>query len=72
MEIDYAGLKHFGVDGEPIGADRVGEFLKIPGVVVDELAPGQHVDFVTLRVRHEKRRGLLRQVAPRLRRAVTA
>lgn len=53
MEVDYAGLKHFGVDGEPLGAERVGEFLKIPGVVIDELAPGQYVDFVTLRVRHE-------------------
>ncbi|AET33273.1 hypothetical protein [Pyrobaculum ferrireducens] len=55
MEIDHVGLKHFGLDGEPLMPGRVGEFLKIPGVVVDELAPGQHIDFVTLRVRNEGR-----------------
>jgi len=53
MEIDMHALKHFGVDGEPIDEARVQEFLKIPGIVVDTLDVGQHIDFVTMRIRHE-------------------
>lgn len=53
MEVDTAALKHFGVDGEPLDESRLKEFMKIPGIVVDVLEPGQHIDFVTLRVRYE-------------------
>ncbi len=53
MDIDTAALKHFGVDGEPLDEARVQEFLKIPGIVVDSLDPGQHIDFITMRIRNE-------------------
>jgi hypothetical protein len=53
MEVDTAALKHFGVDGEPLDEARVQEFLKIPGIVVDSLDPGQHIDFITMRIRNE-------------------
>jgi len=48
-----AALRHFGVDGEPLDEARVQEFLKIPGIVMDSLDPGQHIDFVTMRIRNE-------------------
>jgi hypothetical protein len=53
MEVDTAALKHFGVDGESLDGARVQEFLKIPGIVVDFLDPGQHIDFVAMRIRNE-------------------
>jgi hypothetical protein len=53
MDVDTAALKHFGVDGEPLDEARVQEFLKIPGIVVDFLDPGQHIDFITMRIRNE-------------------
>jgi len=53
MDIDTAALKLFGVDGEPLDEVRVQEFLKIPGIVVDYLDPGQHIDFIMMRIRNE-------------------
>jgi hypothetical protein len=53
MNVDTTALKHFGVDGEPLDEARVQEFLKIPGIVVDYLDPGRHIDFVTMRIRNE-------------------
>jgi len=48
-------LKHFGVDGEPLDADSLKEFTRIPGIIADSLDPGQHIDLVTMRVRSEGR-----------------
>jgi len=53
MNVDTAALKHFGVDGEPLDEGRLKEFMKIPGIVVDFLDPGQHIDFITMRIRNE-------------------
>jgi hypothetical protein len=53
MNVDITALKHFGVDGEPLDEARVQGFLKIPGIVVDSLDPGQHIDFITMRIRNE-------------------
>jgi hypothetical protein len=53
MNVDTAALRHFGVDGEPLDEGRLREFMKIPGIIVDSLDPGQHTDFVTLRIRNE-------------------
>jgi hypothetical protein len=53
MNVDTAALKHFGVDGELLDEGRLREFMKIPGIIVDSLDPGQHIDFVTLRIRNE-------------------
>jgi len=46
-------LKHFGVDGEPLDADSLKEFTRIPGIIADSLDPGQHIDLVTMRVRND-------------------
>jgi len=45
-------LKHFGVDGEPLDADSLKEFTRIPGIIADSLDPGKHIDFVAMRVRN--------------------
>lgn len=41
---------------ESQGLEDLNEFLKIPGIVINELYLGQYIDFVTIRVRKEGNR----------------
>ncbi len=53
MEFYLDVLRSLGLDGEPLTGERYEAFSKLSGLVVEELVPGQYMDFVIVKIRNE-------------------